>query len=169
VKAGYDRLAARLAAYIAQQKAKREHAQQEHTQREKGEEVILPPGQPAWLYGDGEFRLEVVGEAQYQRALRELCRSRTDEGEDHITEAHLVLEDTNRTDKNVVKIEIGSRKVGYLSRSDAIKFRLRLSLEGATERRFMCKANIVGRRYRRGKDEGQYMVWLDVCLQEQDL
>jgi hypothetical protein len=95
---GHDRRADRLTASAAQEKAK----------PEEGAERTRPPGQPDSMYEDRESRLEVGGEAQYQRALRELCRPR-EEGDALITEAEVVCEETNKMDTHAVKVQSGRK------------------------------------------------------------
>jgi len=66
-----------------------------------------------------EERIDVVGESQYQPAIRAACGWKP--GEDTLFEcmAELVPEPTNPYDENAIMVKIDDRQVGHLSRQDA--------------------------------------------------
>lgn len=104
--------------------------------------------------GSGNFDVEVVGESHYQDALLRVAGS----GEvRHPCEARLVLEDGNPYDSQAVRVEIGGRTVGYLSRVDARRYRARVTDKGLD---VSCSAVIVGGG--KGRSLG---VWLDLPLE----
>lgn len=112
--------------------------------------------QPEKLYrwpGSREFSQEVVGESNYQPALRSIWDKCTEEGLDAI----LLHEDTNPHDNKAVAILVDKKLVGYLSRKDARAFRRRCEKErvGGVS---ICKARVAGRE---GKD-GLIGIWLDL-------
>ena len=112
--------------------------------------------QPEKLYrwpGSGEFSQEVVGESNYQPALRSIWDKCTEEGLDAI----LLHEDTNPHDNKAVAILVDKKLGGYLSRKDARAFRRRCEKErvGGVS---ICKARVAGRE---GKD-GLIGIWLDL-------
>lgn len=81
----------------------------------------------------------VVGEASYQSALQVLYRKNGGTGHDLKVSAVLVPEDDNAFDPNAVRVEIGSRRVGYLAREMALQYRE--ALGGSSGQ---CGAKIVG-------------------------
>jgi HIRAN domain-containing protein len=121
-----------------------------------------PP--PAWLDGDGNFNLEIVGESHHQRAFEEICGPRTEKGENRFVTATLILDNTNRYDNNAVRVEVEGKTVGYLSRSAASTFRTRLQNERVTAPNFTCKANIRGGWSRENQKSSMFSIYLDVCL-----
>ena len=101
----------------------------------------------------GCFDQEVVGESNYQPALRSIWDKCTEEGLDAI----LLHEDTNKHDNKAVAVLVDKKLVGYLNRSDARAFRRRCEKErvGGVS---ICKARVAGRE---GK-EGLIGIWLDL-------
>jgi hypothetical protein len=75
----------------------------------------------AMLYS-GDETLEVVGESNYQRALRRIAR--VSDGSDirHPIVAVLVPEPDNPYDENAIAVQIDGSVVGYLSRNDAVAY-----------------------------------------------
>lgn len=101
----------------------------------------------------GSFNQEVVGEAAYQEALRSVAGR----GEvRHECRAVLATEDSNPHDSNAVAIFVDGKKVGYLSRSDAKRYRKKLA---PTDAFGTCPAVIVG-----GGDQRHLGIWLDIRL-----
>jgi HIRAN domain len=86
----------------------------------------------SWLYNgtevhlcEGQVDLEVVGEASYQDSLWQVVGRRS-AGADHVrmeVSAVLVAEADNPYDPNAVSVWVWGRKVGYLSRDDARRYR----------------------------------------------
>ena len=114
-----------------------------------------------WLRGGGRFGLSAVGESNYQPALEEIAGGKTPRGVDKIVDAELVLEDDNPHDPQAVAVLVQRRKVGYLSRADARRFRGELEPHYRTGMKIRCKARIRGGWDRGGGDSGHFGVWLD--------
>lgn len=96
----------------------------------------------------------MVGESHSQDALLQVAGS----GEvRHPCEARLVLEDGNPYDSQAVRVDIGGRTVGYLSRADAKRYRVRVIDKGLT---VSCNAVIIGGGV--GRSLG---AWLDLPLE----
>lgn len=111
--------------------------------------------------GAGKFRQEIVGESAYQEALAKICGKRSEDGENKVIEARIVLDNKNPHDKLAVRIEIAGRTVGYLSREDARAYRQRLKQEGRASATVTCQAKIKGGWKRKGS-VGSYGVFLDI-------
>jgi hypothetical protein len=73
--------------------------------------------------GPAKFRLEIIGEEQYQAALEALCGPHLPQGVHLYETASLILEDKNPHDQNAVRIEIQRKHVGYLSSETAMLHR----------------------------------------------
>lgn len=102
----------------------------------------------------GNFNQAVVGESSYQGELLEIAGL----GEvRHDCMAVLVQEDQNQFDSNAVAIYIDDRKVGYLSRTDAKRYRKNKAHGGAHG---VCPAVIVGG----GRGRENLGVWLDISF-----
>ena len=91
----------------------------------------VPPAADWTGYG----YLGVVGESQYQPALREVAR-RT-----RVCEATLVAEPDNPFDANAVAVKIEGEVVGYVPRSHARRYQRRLLLLPEPMR---CPAKLIG-------------------------
>jgi hypothetical protein len=109
------------------------------------------------LEGDGRFRLPVVGESLYESAFLELVGPRRPEGYNVVVDAALIPENDNRHDPKAVRVEVRGKKVGYLSRSMARRFRMRFA-----RRTVYCRAKIIGGWDRGGNDTGHFGVRLDL-------
>ena len=68
-------------------------------------------------------RVPVVGESHYQPALRSICGAAEGEEVRYDCFAELVLEPDNPHDPNAVMVQIEGQCVGYLSRSNAVRYR----------------------------------------------
>jgi hypothetical protein len=117
------------------------------------------PAPSAFLSGNGDFDLEVVGESNYQPALRRVCGPGKVR---HECRATLVLEDDNAYDKKAVRVDIGGATVGYLSREAARAYRKGLKKAGHPDLTAECNAAIVGG----GKGRDSVGVWLDLPVEE---
>lgn len=113
------------------------------------------------LPGPGEFDFDIVGESHYQENLEELAGGRGEESAEINVIAVLSLENSNKYDKNAVRVDIDGLTVGYLSRDDAIDYRKKIAAAGAADKTLACKAMIVG-GWNRGKDKGHFGVKLDL-------
>lgn len=110
------------------------------------------------------FDLPVVGESHYQEALEAICGKRSDDGEDRIVDASLILEDSNPHDAQAVRVDIQGKTVGYLSREDARRFREHLAQTGEGRGPVTCKARIQGGWDRGPDNQGRYGVSLSYSL-----
>jgi hypothetical protein len=115
------------------------------------------------LKSDDGFPLACVGESHYQAALEAICGPRSEEGEDLEVPALISLEDTNPYDPEAVRIDVGDRIVGYLSRPDARAYRRALQAAGLSEA-LSCRARIKGGWDRGEDDRGYFGIYLDVAL-----
>lgn len=102
---------------------------------------------------DGIYSQAVVGESNYQEALRSIWDKCSEEGADAI----LLHEDHNKHDNKAVAVFVDKQLVGYLSRNDARNFRRRCGRNkvGAAS---ICKARVSGKD---GKG-GLIGIWLDL-------
>lgn len=106
------------------------------------------------VQGRGNFNQAVVGESSYLGDLRSIAGG----GEVfYDCTAVLVLEDANQYDSNAVAIFIHDRKVGYLSRTDAKRYRGWRRGNGANVE---CPARIIGG----GRGRENLGVWLDITF-----
>lgn len=118
---------------------------------------------PGHLHGqrhthfDAEFPINIVGEASYQPALELICGPKDDLGVERRIRAFLYREDDNPYDANAIRVEIEGKIVGYLSRTDAVRYR---RLAGPTE----IDALILGGWDRGPDDVGNYGVKLGLTL-----
>jgi hypothetical protein len=110
-----------------------------------------------YLEGDGRFRLPVVGESFCEDAFLAICGPRRPEGYELLVDAVLVPEQDNRHDTKAVRVEVKGKKVGYLSRSIARRYRMRFG-----RRTVYCRAKIIGGWDRGGNDTGHFGVRLDL-------
>ena len=114
------------------------------------------------INGPGLFNVNAVGESNYQRELLSIHGPKKAKGTNLIIDAVLVLENTNRYDKNAVFISINGLKIGYLSKENAIEYRKNLISLNQSNSNAGCKAKIVG-GWDDGKgDEGFFGVKLDL-------
>jgi hypothetical protein len=113
------------------------------------------------LAGQRWYGLEVVGEAHYQDALAAFCGGYSRDGYELVCDARLVPEPDNPHDANAVRVEIGGRKVGYISRGDAPKINAELSLLGLDGAGVVVGAMIRGGWRRNQHDQGAFGVWLN--------
>jgi hypothetical protein len=128
-----------------------------------GTKSAEPEAEVVTLTGSGDFGLEVMSVAFYEDNLERICGPRTDQGENRIVPARLVLEDTNPKDPEAVRVEVNDLQVGYLNRSFAHQYRQQLKQTGHPRAIGVCSAKITGGWKRKsGKRAGLYEVWLDI-------
>ena len=89
------------------------------------------------IEGPGAFAVNVVGVSQYQRVLETAA-------EEGVVDAVLMREDDNPHDDQAVAIFISGERAGYLSRTDARRFRADLATAGDATLSVRCKAKVVG-------------------------
>lgn len=110
-----------------------------------------------------DYPYEVVGESFYQRELSHICGGKTEDGHYLEHRAELRPEPKNPHDKNAVAVHIGGRKVGYLSRKDALRWNKHLAEIGRPGAVAGADALVTGgwlRRDGRDVDEGDFGVKL---------
>ena len=90
-----------------------------------------------WL-DTGKFDLHIVGEFAYEDAIDLM----EEKGKD-VFNATLVYENDNSHDSQAVAVRISNRKVGYLSRNDAIRFRNKVIESGLSGDRFKTRAKLL--------------------------
>jgi len=118
------------------------------------------------LSGPGTYSLNIVGESNYQLALKNICGGRTGESQEMITEAVLIPEDDNPYDKKAIRVDIDGKTVGYLSRKNARQYRNQLEKAGYPGITAKCSAMIVGGWDRGSNDKGHFGVKLDLPTEE---
>jgi len=106
---------------------------------------------------NGPFNVIVVGVSFYQAALGKITGMKRE----MLAQAQIVPEQNNVHDSDAVRIEIEGKKVGYLSRENAFKWRGKMTSEGFSYA-VTCPAKI--RWDRVYTEEGSYGVWLDIDL-----
>ncbi|MDK8871514.1 HIRAN domain-containing protein [Paracoccus sp. SSJ] len=110
-----------------------------------------------------DYPYEAVGESHYQRELSQICGGKTEDGYNLQRRAELRPEPNNPHDKNAVAVHISGKKVGYLSRKDAIRWNKHLAELGRPGATTGADAMITGgwlRRDGRDIDEGDFGVRL---------
>lgn len=89
--------------------------------------------------------VNVVGESNYQPAIREACGWKPGTDTHFECFAELVPEPTNRYDPNAVRVDIDGACVGYLSREDAVELGPAISEALAEHGSGLVRAVIAGR------------------------
>jgi HIRAN domain-containing protein len=129
-----------------------------------GAQPTAAPDSDGWLLDPrADAVLDIVGEQSYQDALLKLGAPFNTEGPtivDHL--AVLVPEPDNRYDKNAIRVQIEQRRVGYLSRENALLYGpvVRWALEQG--RYLVAHAKLTGGWNRGGGDRGIIGVKLHV-------
>jgi hypothetical protein len=93
----------------------------------------------------GDIRVDVVGESNYQAAIRRACGWEPDTETRFECMAELVPEPTNKYDPNAIMVQIDGACVGYLSRGDAVKFGPAIKAAVQKQGVGCCRAIIAGR------------------------
>jgi hypothetical protein len=104
----------------------------------------------------GRFEFEVVGESNYQSAIKSIA----DSSEQCI--ASIIPEDSNKFDQMAVRIDIQNKTVGYMSKDDARSFRKLLSKNKIGGKVTSCNATITGGFVLRDGSKAHYGVCLDI-------
>jgi hypothetical protein len=104
--------------------------------------------------------MNIVGEWQYQDALKRTCGPHSRYGHRLEITAMLVREPHNPHDQNAVAVDIQAMKVGYLSCEDALRVGCQMDKEGIG--RVDCKALIAGGWRTNQYDEGSFGVRLAI-------
>jgi len=121
----------------------------------------------ATVLGSGYYDHDIVGEANYQDALNDICGGKTDDGHEHECMALLIEEPTNQYDRNAVKVTISGQTVGYLSRGDAVAYKRALAAAGLSGKAAQVDAVIVGGWERGRRGSGHYGVKIDMEMPPQ--
>lgn len=90
-------------------------------------------------------RLSIVGESFYQPALASISDAKDSEDVSHDCFAELIPEPTNDHDPNAIMVCIEGQRVGYLSRSNAKRYRAAIVAMVEADQPTICKA-FIGRR-----------------------
>lgn len=109
------------------------------------------------LAGHGDFKIEVVGVSQYQEVLEAAATQGA------YVRATLVLEDDNPYDDQAVAVLIDGRRIGYLARALARRYRADLAAGGGgTDLVVGCQAKIVGGFITPGGNRAHFGLKLDL-------
>lgn len=123
-----------------------------------------PTNQAQWgpfiRWREGSFPMQVVGESNYQAALIAICGHHTRHGYEGEHVALIEREPSNSYDPNAIRVMIEGRKVGYLSREQAVRVGEQMILAGLT--RSACAARVRGGWRTNQHDEGHYGVGLAI-------
>lgn len=125
-------------------------------------EPAAKPTRLKLIHPPNSYPRRAVGEAGYQEALHDICGGYAPDGHEHGCIAHLIPEPTNEHDSNAVAVHIHGRKVAYLSRDDAIRYRDEMARAGFPGASLYCPAMIVGGWKRGRSDIGHFGVRLGV-------
>ncbi len=117
-----------------------------------------------YLQGAGNYEMDISGEESYQADLEELCGPRQPDGVRQLEVARLMLDHKRAysTNRNVVRVEIRGKQVGYLSLEATIQYRRYLAAKGAPKARGQCPAVIWGGWVSPDGSKGPYYVSLDM-------
>lgn len=119
--------------------------------------------EPMHLAAGDDFDFEIVGEANYQQALDNLCAGKCEEGHELEATVQLCFQDDNPYDENAVVVLINRSVVGYVPRDKAASFRTEILKINPHERPVVCHAIIVGGWLRDDGHEGHYGVRLSLA------
>lgn len=115
---------------------------------------------PFIRWREGSFPMQVVGESNYQGALIAICGRHTRHGYEGEHVALIEREPSNSYDPNAIRVMIEGRKVGYLSREQAVRVGEQMIVAGLT--RSACAARVRGGWRTNQHDEGHYGVSLSI-------
>jgi hypothetical protein len=112
----------------------------------------------------GDCSYGIVGESNYQGALRRLDAGRRRRGEQVRFIAELVLEPDNPFDANAVKVVATTtgEHLGYLAREDGKQYQMGLKAVVSTGKRACCRAKLIG------GSEGKPSLGVMIDLREAD-
>ena len=111
------------------------------------------------ITGPRQFRIEVLGTKRYQQSFEAICGPRSDKGAALDIQVQLRVE----TKSSAVRVLIQDEVVGNLAPRVAQDFRRAISEGDLGEFvHFECSAKIRGGRICSARDEGHYVMWLDI-------
>lgn len=110
----------------------------------------------------GNFEFEVVGESNYQNAIRSIAGDHGDNSPVGQYVAKLIPENNNKYDNLAVRVDLNDSTVGYLSKEDARSFRRRLNAKKLGEKVTTCDAEITGGYLMQDGKKAAYGVCLDL-------
>ena len=113
----------------------------------------------AYIAGDGDYAVEVVGGARHQDRLEWLAQGRGEEPTQYTCVAVLTAEPDNPFDPNAVSVSIRGVRVGYLPIAAAAA--MTAAMQRWAFERAVCEAMIEGGWYRSAQDKGDFRVRLD--------
>lgn len=116
-----------------------------------------PPAEMTKLQGPGRYRVEVVGESFYKEAFLDLLGELAYTDRELRCEANLVPENDNPHDRNAVGVYIKGRRVGYLSRDQAVGYREIIRQHLKEVRAVRADAEVYA-----GGEDGMFSVRLDI-------
>jgi len=111
--------------------------------------------------GSGLFAAEVIGEGRHAADIAHILESATDNGDERLLDATLVIEDDDPHQSNAVAVQIEGKLVGYLPRATAQACRALFSSVAGSAKTVTCAARI---RRLRGDGEPTFQVQLDLPL-----
>jgi hypothetical protein len=122
----------------------------------------------ALMLEDGDELVAVVGESNYQAAIRAACGARRGEAVSFDCVATLICEPDNQFDRNAIAIyAVNGGKVGYLSRGDAVDYGPAARAATDAGLAIACHARISGRG--RAGDTANLGVFLKLPLPDRAL
>lgn len=130
--------------------------------RSSGAERASKPSRPAAeiQWRPDSFPTSAVGESFYVEALEQICGGRSRAGHDLDRQAMIQLDPTNKHDPAAIKVLIGGRLVGHLSRDDAPRVGNAMRALGVSSA--ACAARITGGWRTNQHDEGDFSVRLAI-------
>lgn len=125
-------------------------------------EELSTPLEPLCLAPGNGFNVEIVGEANYQNSLNDICGGKCEDGHNFRVTAQLCFQEDNPYDPNAVVVLIARKIVGYIPRDLAPWMRSEILRINPDRRPVVCDAKIVGGWDRGGGDEGHYGAKLSI-------
>ncbi len=114
----------------------------------------------------GQFSC-IIATVPYQQVLLQLAQENANNPDEnpitktHVLKAHLIIDNSNPFDSDVIHINIDGRTVYYLSHEEARSFRRRLHEKGVSNQIIICDAIISGNS-EVNKEPFRYTVKLDI-------
>ncbi|MDE2389204.1 MAG: hypothetical protein KGN35_09030 [Betaproteobacteria bacterium] len=139
--------------------------------QEKGVRKSAKAAQGTYVWPElGQFACAISAEP-YQQAIEQLAQENgidfenTAAAQSRILKAHLMQDNSNPYDSDIVRVSINDRTVGYFDHQPARSFLDQLDEKGLSEQVTICNAMITKRVDEDGK-KVRYGVRLDIALME---